>query len=175
MWGRDRFYIDAGKSVKYSRIFVQNRSGYQERLFRSQFCTGNDASAPDAPGNTCTSFEFHDGGFINVESLTEGRYLLYMSTRNDWVQFGAIRAFQSVNLLEFGGILLSEYNALEGFESSNLLTNFGARSQTSARKPYIGNDLKGSFNSCWRVDASSIKTGTPFSFTLKFEFEAFVT
>ena len=91
------------------------------------------------------------------------------------VDFGAMRAFQSVNLLEFGGVLVSEYDSLTNFESLNLLTNFGARSSTSTRSPYIGYNSVSSFRSCRKADVSKIPAGTPFSFTMKFESEAFVT
>ena len=68
--------IDAGRVVKYTRIFIQNRSDdYKYRLNNSKLCIGRNNSSPVfADGVTCSDF-FWDGGFINVEGLPAGRFL----------------------------------------------------------------------------------------------------
>ena len=92
-------------------VYIQNRTdGWQFRFANMHLCIGPNPAYPTASGNTCTEDPIHDGGFVVVIDLPEGRY--FFLDRRDGIPYGALseiylnfsvlEAFQSTNLLEYG-------------------------------------------------------------------------
>ena len=116
--------IDAGKSVRYTRLFLLARQDCCSRMEEAYICAGNDSTDPEAVGNVCTSFPIYDGGFINIEELPEAQYLYIFRAvgTNDYrLNFSVARAFQSPNLLENGTEIIHNYSPVSGEEASNLI------------------------------------------------------
>ena len=91
-------------------------------------CIGDDPTSPTAFGNTCMAVPIHEGGFIDVESLPAGRYF-FLNKRDisSWFNLSAVRAYQSLNLLEYAHTIISDIVPRDGFEVENLTSNLGIR------------------------------------------------
>ena len=69
----------------------------------------------------------------------------------------------------------ADYSSKTGYEYTNLLTNFGARSPRADLNPFIGFGVKSDYYSCWEADVSTNPAGKPFEVTFGFETPFFVT
>ena len=144
-------------------------------------CIGDDPTSPTAFGNTCMLVPIHEGGFIVVESLPAGRYF-FINRRDvaDVFNLSAVRAYQSLNLLEYAHTISSDIVPLAGYEVENQTSNLGIRTTRWDMMPIINasGDTTSDFNSCHRyaiIDQDFSGISDPFlAMTFHFAEQVFV-